>query len=569
MRKAEARKEDMEEKKRIEIAVIGSSGSGKTALCRQLNEAAQRMGDALLVFDEHHSHEDMDCDHHQVALQVVDATDLENSLVLTPSLMDHQHHLVIAINRYDLLLETQHRLDIPKLTELFGVPILTVSATTGEGVEDVVGLMRQVANHTHEHAHQHITRAWEQNDEDAFRAFVHGALTQTLIHAPNDRHTRLEKIDAILTRKWTGIPILVGILAFVFWCTFLIGEPIQDLLQMGVDALHDWIIGIMPEGWLESLLAEGIVVGVGSLLTALPNIIVLFFFLSLMEDTGYMARVAFLMDGMMHHVGLHGRSAIPLLMGFDCNVPAIMAAKDIREPKNRALTMLMVPFMSCSARLPVYILFISTFFSSHKALVLGSLYALGIGLSFLFATVMKRTRWFRHPDTDCVNELPDFRLPTLKSIGKHIWLRVADFLEKISTVVLCASIIIWALEYFPTQDLSRLDQSWIAAIGQFLDPVMHPLGFDWRMSVCLLTGLPAKEAIASTFAMLIGGDLSAFTPVSAYAFLVFTLLYFPCVATVAAIQRELNWKWALFTVVHSLVLAWVAAFIVNQIGMLI
>lgn len=553
-------------KKRIEIAVIGSPESGKTALCHRLNEAAQTFDDALLVFDEHHSHEDMDCDHHQVALQVVDATNLENSLVLTPSLMDHQHHLVIAINRYDLLLQTQHRLDIDKLSKLFGVPVLTVSAATGEGIQEILRLMSSVAAHTHEHAHQHIARAWEQNDEDAFRAFVHGALTQTLIHAPNDRHTTLEKVDAILTGKWTGIPILIGVLAFVFWCTFLIGEPIQNLMQAGVDALHDWLIGVMPDSWIQSLLAEGIVVGIGSLLTALPNIIVLFFFLSLMEDTGYMARVAFLMDATMHHVGLHGRSAIPLLMGFDCNVPAIMAAKDIREPKNRALTMLMVPFMSCSARLPVYILFISTFFASYKALVLGSLYALGVGLSFLFANIMKRTKWFRHPDTDCVNELPDFRLPTLKSIGKHIWFRVEDFLQKISTVVLCASIIIWALEYFPTHDLTHMDQSWLAAIGQFLDPIMHPLGFDWKMSVCLLTGLPAKEAIASTFAILIGSDLSAFTPVSAYAFLVFTLLYFPCVATVATIRRELNWKWATFTVVHSLLLAWIVAFVVNQIG---
>ena len=292
-----------------------------------------------------------------------------------------------------------------------------------------------------------------------------------------------------------------------------------------------------------------------------------------MEDTGYMARVAFLTDGLMHRLGLHGRSFIPMLMGFDCNVPAIMAAKDIPDPKERALTMLMVPFMSCSARLPVYVLFISIFFADHKALVLMSLYLLGILCSFIFALIMKHTRWFRKPEVDMVNELPDFHLPSAKSILGHIWYRVSDFLHKISTIVLFASIIIWALEYFPSGDLQMLEESWLAAIGQWIEPVMRPLGFDWKLSVCLMTGLPAKEAIGSTFAMLYGANSAAaamsLTPVSAYAFLVFTLLYFPCVATIATIRRELNWKWATFTVVNSVVLAWVVAFLVNVIGNMI
>ncbi len=281
-----------------------------------------------------------------------------------------------------------------------------------------------------------------------------------------------------------------------------------------------------------------------------------------------MARVAYLMDGFMHRLGLHGRSFIPMLMGFDCNVPAIMAAKDIQDPKNRALTMLMVPFMSCSARLPVYILFISVFFVQYKALVLMSLYVLGILVSFLFGWLMKKTRWFRTDDDDCVNELPNFRWPSWRSILGHIWYRVSDFLQKISTVVLFASVIIWALEYFPSGDLSHLESSYLAAIGRLIEPLMLPLGFDWKMSVCLLTGLPAKEAIASTFAILYGNNLAlaAFTPVSAYAFLVFILLYFPCVATVSTIRREVGWKWALFTMVNSILIAWMMAFVIYQLG---
>ncbi len=557
------------EVKHIEVALVGSAKSGKSALIAEVQKVAQSEQEALgvtLHLDEHHSHSEMDNEHHDVVLQVVDAMNLEESLMLTPSFVDHKHPLVLAINRYDLFLKTNHRLDLPRFRELIGVPVISVSSATGEGIGDVVQAIIKAAANPISQAHP-VVHSWEQKDEDAYRAYVQGVLQETLTHPRLDKYTLLEKANRVLTNKWTGFPILAAVLVFVFWATFAIGGPLQTLLQQGIDALYGWLTGAMPEGMLCSLLANGVVRGVGSLLTALPNIIVLFFFLSVMEDTGYLARVAYLMDGVMHTVGLHGRSCIPLLMGLDCNVPAIIAAKDIQEPKDRALTMLMVPFMSCSARLPVYILFVSTFFASHKALVLGSLYVLGIVLSFLFAFVMRKTRWFKKEDEHLINELPNFQIPRWSSIGRHIWYRVSDFLEKIFSVVLIASVVIWALEYFPTGDLTHLDESWLAAIGKAIEPVMRPLGFDWKMSVCLLTGLPAKEAIASTFAILFNGDLTAaaFTPASAYAFLVFTLLYFPCVATISTIRKEINWKWALFTVVHSLVLAWVVTFIIIQL----
>ena len=567
-----------------EIAIVGSTQSGLSSLMHDLqNEQNKRLAHighitdnennrqtVTLRFDEHLSHEDMDLEHHDAVLQVVDATRLEDSLMLTPSLVDDRHPLVIALTHYDRLTKTGHHLNIPRMQELIGVPVQVVSADSDRDIPALLTLLTKVASQPHSFAHP-VVHGWEQENKEAYRAYVQGVLEEVLTHPKQDQSTRAERINRFLTRPLTGFPVLALILCFVFWATFAIGTPIQDWLQLGVDALHDWLNQVISPDWLRSLLADGIVQGVGSLLTALPNIIILFFFLSVMEDTGYMARVAYLMDGVMHAVGLHGRSFIPMLMGFDCNVPAIMAAKDIHSPQERALTMLMIPFMSCSARLPVYILFISIFFPDNKALVLGSLYLLGLLLSFLFAFIMRRTRWFNRPSDIIINELPAFRLPTARSIGRHIWYRVSDFLRKLSTVVLIASVVIWVLQYFPMRDLSQIESSWLAAIGRALDPVMSPLGFDWKLSVCLLTGLPAKEAIAATFAILFNGDLSqaGITTVTAYAFLVFVLLYFPCVATITTLRREINWKWSTFTVFNSLAVAWLMAFIVHTLGTLL
>lgn len=567
-----------------EIAIVGSTQSGLSSLMHDLqNEQNKRLAHighitdnennrqtVTLRFDEHLSHEDMDLEHHDAVLQVVDATCLEDSLMLTPSLVDDRHPLVIALTHYDRLTKTGHHLNIPRMQELIGVPVQVVSADSDNDIPALLTLLIKVASQPHSFAHP-VVHGWEQENKEAYRAYVQGVLEEVLTHPKQDQSSFSERMNRFLTRPLTGFPVLALILCFVFWATFAIGTPIQDWLQLGVDALHDWLTEVISPDWLRSLLADGIVQGVGSLLTALPNIIILFFFLSVMEDTGYMARVAYLMDGVMHAVGLHGRSFIPMLMGFDCNVPAIMAAKDIHSPQERALTMLMIPFMSCSARLPVYILFISIFFPDNKALVLGSLYLLGLLLSFLFAFIMRRTRWFNRPSDIIINELPAFRLPTARSIGRHIWYRVSDFLRKISTVVLIASVVIWALQYFPTRDLSQIESSWLAAIGRALDPIMTPLGFDWKLSVCLLTGLPAKEAIAATFAILFNGDLSqaGITPVTAYAFLVFVLLYFPCVATITTLRREINWKWSTFTVFNSLAVAWLMAFIVHTLGTLL
>ncbi len=448
-----------EEENEMKIAVVGSPQSGKSALSEALRQIAREReknaGEVNTIeFEEVHDLDRLHNHSYDVVLHVVDSTRLEDSLLLTPHIIDEQEKIVLAIGRYDLLLQTDHSLNLPLLQKLIGVPTCLVSVRKHIGLDECLDLILQTAEKPASSAHP-IYHIRDMGDEDVYRAYVHGVLTQTLRHAKDDKHqTRLEKIDKVLTNPWTGFPIMLGLLYFVFWCTFTLGAYPQDWIAQGIDWLCTAAHAHMADCWFSGLLIDGVLQGVGAVLAFLPNIIILFFFISLMEDSGYMAREAFLMDRIMHGVGLHGRSFVPMLMGFGCNVPAIMAAREIQNPKDRTLTMLMVPFMSCSARLPVYMLFVDTFFEDYKALVMISMYAIGIALSIVFAFIMKRTKWFRQPQDDTVNELPDFRRPKAKATLAHIWERVADYLQKICTVILWASIIIWALEYFPSQNLN-------------------------------------------------------------------------------------------------------------------
>lgn len=386
------------------------------------------------------------------------------------------------------------------------------------------------------------------------------------------------KIDRILTNRWLGLPILTAVLFLIFELAFSLGAYPQGWIEDGIDALAVWLKGMLPTGWFADMMLDGVLQGCGAVISFLPNIFILFFFLSLLEDSGLMSRAAFLMDKLMHAIGLHGNSFIPMLVGFGCNVPAIMAAKAIPDHRDRRLTMLMIPFMSCSARLPVYLLFVAAFFTSHKALVMIGLYLAGIVLSILFAFVMKHTRWFDRGHDDDVFHLPGLIWPSSGMLWSHVWERCKDYLQKITTVILAASIVIWALGYFPLDhgEPAAEDSSCLAQIGQWMEPVMAPLGFDWKMNVCILTGLPAKEAIVSTLGILYDTEdenslvkalrhSDAFSPAVALSFLFFVLLYFPCVATVRTLSKEAGWKWAVFTVIHSLILAWVVAFVVFRV----
>lgn len=396
---------------------------------------------------------------------------------------------------------------------------------------------------------------------------------------PEEQESRFAYgIDRILTNRWLGLPILFLVLFGIFELTFTIGAYPQRLIEAGVDSLAILIKNRFGTGWFPSLVADGIVEGCGAVVAFLPNIFLLFLFLSLLEDSGYMARAAFLMDKLMHRIGLHGNSFVPMILGFGCNVPAIMATRSISNLKDRRLTMLMIPFMSCSARLPVYLLLASAFFPKYRALVMISMYLAGILFSILFAIVMKNTKWFRKAETDDVFALPKLCWPAAGNLWGHVWERCKDYLQKITTVILAASVVIWALEYFPTVDgkPAAEDSSCLAAIGRWMEPVMKPIGFDWKMNVCVLTGLPAKEAIVSTMGILYRRDgnqsleaalrqSGSFDAASAISFLLFVLLYFPCIATVRTLRLQAGRKWALFSVVHSLALAWIVAFLANTL----
>lgn len=479
---------------------------------------------------------------------------------------------------------------------------------------------------------------------DAKYGFINGALKETF--QPNKFKKRLktdtEIIDTFITHRVFGFPIFIFFLWLMFQATFNLGKYPMEWIEKLVELTGQGMGMILPDSMIKDLIIDGIINGVGGVIVFLPNILILFFFISFMEDTGYMARAAFIMDKLMHKIGLHGKSFIPLIMGFGCNVPAIMATRTLENKNDRLLTMLINPFMSCSARLPVYILIIGAFFPGNEVSVLFSVYAIGIFFAIFFAILFKKTI-FKSKEAPFVMELPPYRIPTLKTTIRHMWFKGSQYLRKMGGVILIASMLIWALGYFPrnTQQADNFDQkivdtgiefdftlsnlpkdskqftdvskekenaikklniqkhnylqenSFIGKIGKFIEPVMRPLGFDWRMSVSLLAGVAAKEVVVSTMGVLyqvkdntgkIAEPLQSklqnvtytdgekagqniYNPVVAFAYLMFVLLYFPCVAVVAAVKKESgNWKWAMFIITYTTAIAWIIAFLVNQIG---
>jgi len=484
------------------------------------------------------------------------------------------------------------------------------------------------------HAIQKLEKEYGEKSEtiitDAKYGFIDGALKETYLEKVKDKRTRKRELDDLLTHKLLGFPIFLFFMWLMFQATFTLGSYPMEFIDTGVGLLSSFLQTTMSEGALRDLLVDGIMGGVGGVIIFLPNILILFFFISLMEDTGYMARASFIMDKLMHKIGLHGKSFIPLVMGFGCNVPAIMATRTLDNKKDRILTMIITPFMSCSARLPVYVLLISAFFPHNQGLVLFSIYIIGITLAILVALVMKRVV-FSKKDVPFVMELPPYRIPTLKNTTIHMWHKGVQYLKKMGNVILMASILIWALGYFPRnvnfsedydvqieslqtssqlsqqekdhqigsievkKEAERQEKSYIGQLGHAIEPVIEPLGYDWKMGVSILTGLAAKEIVISTMGILYQADLHAdessntlkenlvkqehtsgvlkgqkvFTPLVAFGFMLFVLIYFPCVAVIAAIKKESNWKWALFTMVYTTVIAWVVAFLTYQIGSLI
>ena len=426
--------------------------------------------------------------------------------------------------------------------------------------------------------------------------FVDGALAETFTPGKGRKHESTGKIDSLLTNKFLGLPLFFSIMFVTFWLTFSVGQYPMEWMQIGVDALSGFVNSSLPDGILKDLIADGIIGGVGGVIVFLPNILILYFCLSFMEDTGYMARAAFIMDKLMHRIGLHGKSFIPLVMGFGCNVPAILATRSIESRSSRIITILINPFMSCSARLPLYVLLIGTFFSAHAAIVFFGLYLLGIIVAVLSARMLRKFV-FKKDETPFVMELPPYRVPTMRALVRHTWSKGAQYLKKMGGIILVASILVWALNYFPlnrteravgeSDKISLQHDSYLEAAGKAINPVMKPLGFTWRTSVAALAGIPAKEIVVSTLGVLYTGneatdDVSLaqrmqevnphtgqpdFTPLSALAFMIFILLYCPCFATITAVVHETGkWRYGAFSVVYNTIVAWLAAFLVYQIG---
>ncbi len=487
--------------------------------------------------------------------------------------------------------------------------------------------LKSVAKSTVHQLEKSLNEKSETILTDAKYGFIDGALKETYLVTKQDRRKSKREYDDILTHRFFGFPIFVFFMWLMFQATFTLGSYPMAWIDVGVGLFSNWVQQSMPEGALRDLLVNGIIGGVGGVIIFLPNILILFFFISLMEDTGYMARASFIMDKLMHKIGLHGKSFIPLIMGFGCNVPAIMATRTLENKKDRILTMLITPFMSCSARLPVYVLIISAVFPANQGLVLFGIYFTGIILGIITALGLRKVA-FKQKDVPFVMELPPYRKPTLKNSSLHMWYKGREYIKKMGNVILIASVLIWALGYFPTNinysknfeaQISKVQQnkslslqqknelidvlnnektaekqekSYIGQLGHAIEPAIAPLGFDWKMGVSILTGLAAKEVVVSTMGVLYlsesasvndtetlknrikeqkhnSGSLKGrdvFTPLASISFMLFILIYFPCVAVIAAIRKEANWRWALFTMVYTTALAWFIAFAVYQVG---
>ena len=406
---------------------------------------------------------------------------------------------------------------------------------------------------------------------DAKYGFINGALKEADYKTGSKRDTyrMTHLIDNILSNKYLGFPIFFLILFVMFQTTFSLGQYPMDWIEWGVEWLSQKLNTLMPDGPLRSMVVDGAIAGVGAVIVFLPQILILYFFISLMEDSGYMARAAFIMDKLMHKMGLHGKSFIPLIMGFGCNVPAVMATRTIESRRSRIITMMILPFMSCSARLPIYIMIAGTFFAAQcQAWVMLSLYVVGIVMAVVMSKVFS-TVVIKGEDTPFVMELPPYRWPTTKSIVRHTWEKGKEYLKKMGGVILVASILVWALGYFGTMGVApSLEQSFIGRIGHAVEPLFWLQGFNWQLDVSLICGVGAKEIVASTMGVL--GGLEGLSPLTAYCFLLFVLLYFPCIATIVAIRHETgSWRWACFAAAYTTVVAWIVSAVVHQVGLLL
>lgn len=439
-----------------------------------------------------------------------------------------------------------------------------------------------------EHRDQAALRVKEETLQDSETAimdakygFIHGALKEAEYTPGHEKDTYqiTHVLDSIMTNKYVGFPIFLIMLCIMFTATFVLGAYPMEWIEDGIALLGDFIGKNLPAGPVKDMLIDGVIGGVGSVIVFLPQILILYFFISFMEDSGYMARAAFIMDKIMHKMGLHGKSFIPLIMSFGCNVPAVMATRTIESRRSRIVTMLILPLMSCEARIPIYVMIIGSFFAvKYQSLIMMGLYLTGIIMAVIMSKIFTKFM-VKGEDTPFVMELPPYRFPTTKAVCRHTWEKGKQYLKKMGGIILVASIIVWALGYFPhnesLQHQQQLEQSYIGQMGKTIEPIFAPQGFNWKLDVGLVSGIGAKEIVASTIGVLYGDENAiandnSITSLTAFCFLLFVLLYFPCIATIAAIKGETgSWKWALFAALYTTALAWIVSALVYQIGSLI
>ncbi len=552
--------------------------------------------------------------HPDSVVAVVDSTNLERNLYLVTQLLEKKVPIVVALTMIDEFERQKHEIDTAMLGRLLGVPVVAVNASSGRGVEeladrigDVIGTARSVPEELR------FELDSSQNSRIFARyGFISRIVQEAVKHKDLGAHNFSEKVDRLLTHKFFGLLILVGVLLLVFQTIFSWANVPMDLLEKGFGALGDSVRGNMPEGILTDLVVDGIIAGVGGVLVFLPQILLLFLFISILEDSGYMARAAFLLDKLMSRVGLHGKAFLPLMSSFACAIPGIMATRTIENPKDRIATILIAPFMSCSARLPVYTLMIASFFAGRTvlgfvslgAVLMLAMYALGIFAALLVAFILKKTVLSTSAQPPFVMELPPYRLPNLRNVMQNMFLRAWLFVKRAGTVILAISIVLWALMYFPksvppadiagteTAESYQLTHSYAGTLGHAIEPAIAPLGFDWKIGVALIASFAAREVLVSTLSIVynVGKDANeesetlisairdaknpdgspTWRPLTALTLMVFFVLAMQCMSTVAIVRRETNsWRWPAFMILYMTGLAYLAAFLTYQGGKLL
>ncbi len=590
----------------IRVALLGNPNSGKTSLFNNLTGLKQHVGnwpgktierkkgtiktegENIKIIDlpgiyslnpytpeEKVTKEFVTENDPDVIINILDATNLERNLYTTIQLLEYQQNIIIALNFNKDAKKQGIAIDEKIMSRELGVPVIKIEANEGMGKEELIKMII----HLKEKKKKNILRRQESKKERYEQ--IKKVIARSVTRSTNNGKNLTEKIDDLMLNKHLGIPIFLFIMFLIFYITFNLASPFVILINKLVELISnrgaEILLVMGAEKWMISLFKDGIIGGIGTIVVFLPNILTLFFLISILEDTGYMTRVAFMTDRLMGKLGLEGRSFIPLILGFGCNVPAILATRTLKGEKDRLLTMAMIPFISCSARLPIYVLFVGALFKQYQGLIIFSIYLLGIFVAMLTAFIFNRFI-DKGSNSSFIMELAPYRTPTLKNTLIHTWEKGSEFISKAGTMIFSLVLVIWFLGNMPLGVEYASKESIIGIIGSFISPIFKPLGFgDWQSTVALLIGVVAKEVVIGTLGTLHGVGQEGlnlvirhlYTPLSAYSFMVFTSLYIPCIATIATIKKESNWKWTMLIVSYVMAIAWVITFIIYRIGLMV